>query len=506
MSVSHKFLQPLDRVALTLMLVLSVFIGLLLLRGDGVAPQVRDFSWDGKAIGAEDTAFILNFSRPMDTVSVEENLQIDPPLPGKISWAGRRMAYTLLTPAPYGNSYQVNLHSAKDRLSVAENSPKVMQPFSSRFRTRDRAFVYLGVEGDEQGRLILYNLSQQQKTILTPRNLVVVDFKPYPDGKKVLFSATERSNNQDLLASQLYTVTTGINSDLIQSDRTFLGLRLPFVGNRANPEPVGKIDLILDNKNYQNLKFDLSADGQKIIVQRVNQQNPGEFGLWLLRNNEKPQRLNSQPGGDFMITPDSTSVAVAQGEGVGILPLQPDAEKPLDFLPEYGMVLSFSRDGTQATMVKFNSDYTRSLFLVTSQGEPTELVRTTGSIKSCQFDPLRQNLYCLLTQLLEKEEYEEQPYLVAIDLKTGNQKPLVILPEQRDVQMSLAPDGLAVLFDQVVTDAANSALTGPRTSDGAAITTSRLWLLPILSQTSSPQPFMQPEQLPLPGFHPRWLP
>jgi len=509
MSVSRKFLQPLDRVALTLMLVLSVLIGLLLLRGDGVAPQVRDFSWDGKAIGAEDTAFILNFSRPMDTKSVEENLQIDPPLPGKISWAGRRMAYTLLTPAPYGNSYQFNLHSAKDRLSVAENSPKVMQPFNSRFRTRDRAFVYLGVEEDEQGRLILYNLSQQQKTILTPRDLVVVDFKPYPDGQKVLFSATERTNSQDLLSSQLYTVTTGINSDSgTQITQSFLGLRLPFDAT-AKPEPPGKINLILDNKEYQNLKFDLSADGQKIVVQRVNQQNPGEFGLWLLQENKKPQQLNSQPGGDFVITPDSASVAVAQGEGVGILPLQADAEKPRDFLPEYGMVLNFSRDGAQATMVKFNSDYTRSLFLVTSQSEPQELLRTTGSIKSCQFDPLRQNLYCLLTQLLEKEEYEEQPYLVAIDLKTGNQKPLVILPDQRDVQMSLAPDGLAVLFDQVVaaTDAVNPAADVPRTSDGEAIATSRLWLLPLLSPASSPQPTqMQPEQLPLPGFHPRWLP
>lgn len=509
MSVTRKFLQPLDRVALSLMLVLSVLIGMLLLRGDGVTPQVRDFSWDGKAIGAEDTAFILNFSRPMDTKSVEENLQIDPPLPGKISWAGRRMAYTLLTPAPYGNSYQFNLHSAKDRLSVAENSPKVMQPFSSRFRTRDRAFVYLGVEGDEQGRLILYNLSQQQKTILTPKNLVVVDFKPYPDGKMVLFSATERTNHQDLLTTQLYTVTTGINSDPSHVNQNLLGLRLPFAASRDNLEPPGKIDLILDNKNYQNLKFDLSADGQKIVVQRVNQQNPGELGLWLLRTGEKPQPLDSQPGGDFMITPDSASVAVAQGEGVGILPLQPDAEKPLDFLPEYGMVLSFSRDGAQATMVKFNSDYTRSLFLVTTQGEPQELIQTTGSIKTCQFDPLRQNLYCLLTQLLEKDEYEEQPYLVAIDLKTGTQKPLVILPEQRDVQMSLAPDGLAVLFDQVVTDAnaANSALAVPRTSDGEAIATSRLWLLPLLSPASSQQPTqMQPEQLPLPGFHPRWLP
>lgn len=508
MSVSHKFLQPLDRVALTLMLVLSVLIGLLLLQGDGVTPQVRDFSWDGKAIGAEDTAFILNFSRPMDTKSVEENLQIDPPLPGKVSWAGRRMAYTLLTPAPYGNSYQFSLHSAKDRLSVAENSPKVMQPYSSNFRTRDRAFVYLGVEGDEQGRLVLYNLSQQQKTILTPRNLVVVDFQPYPDGQKVLFSATERTNSQDLLSSQLYTVTTGINSHLgNRLNQSFLGLRLPF-STTANPEPPGKTDLILDNKDYQNLKFDLSADGQKIVVQRVNQQNPGEFGLWLLQGNKKPQQLNSQPGGDFMITPDSASVAVAQGEGVGILPLQADAEKPLDFLPEYGTVLSFSRDGMQATMVKFNSDYTRSLFLVTSQGEPQELVRTTGSIKSCQFDPLRQNLYCLLTQLLEKEEYEEEPYLVAIDLKTGNQRPLVILPDQRDVQMSLAPDGLAVLFDQVVAAAdVNEPVDIPRTSDGEAIATSRLWLLPLLAPASSPQPSqMQPEQLPLPGFHPRWLP
>ncbi|MDO6658831.1 hypothetical protein Q4550_23530, partial [Anaerobacillus sp. 1_MG-2023] len=89
----------------------------------------------------------------------------------------------------------------------------------------------------------------------------------------------------------LYTVTTGIADDL----------------DKDNP-PLGRIELVLDSKDYQNLKFDLSADGKTIVVQRVNQKNPGDFGLWILRNNDddrppKAQLLKSQLGGDFLITP-----------------------------------------------------------------------------------------------------------------------------------------------------------------------------------------------------------
>jgi len=49
--------------------------------------------------------------------SVAGNLQIDPPLMGKAAWAGRRMAYTLAAPAPYGTSYQVQLQGAQDRFT-----------------------------------------------------------------------------------------------------------------------------------------------------------------------------------------------------------------------------------------------------------------------------------------------------------------------------------------------------------------------------------------------------
>ncbi len=499
MSLSNKSFQPLDRVATALIAVLSLLTVLLLFQGDAVAPRVREFSWQNKRVGVEDTAFYLNFSRPMDAKSVEENLQIDPPLPGKISWAGRKMAYTLLSPPPYGTSYAVQLNGARDRFT--QTDPKSIQPFKGVFQSRDRAFVYLGVAGEEQGRLVLYNLTAQRKTILTPKDLVVGDFHSYPTGSKILFSATERSSDRSgLLPSQLYTVVTGISPDTKFKD---------------NP-PLGRIELILDSKGYQNLKFDLSADGKTIVVQRVSQKNPGDFGLWILRNDQddkplKPQLLQSEPGGDFLITPDSNAIAVAQGQGVAILPLQAQATKPLDFLPKFGMVLDFAPNGTQSAMVQFNSDYTRSLFLVNNQGVQKELLRTTGSINSCVFHPVLSNLYCMLTQLIEGEVYQEQPYLAAIDLNSGKQTPLIVMPEQKDVQISLSPDGLALLLDQIVTTPAFDSppqINVPRTSDGEAISTSRLWLVPLFAPASvSTTPVeLHPEQLPLPGFHPRWLP
>lgn len=496
------FPQALDRAAIALMLILSVLIGLLLWGGERTAPRVREFTWQDKQIGAEDTAFILTFSRPMDQSSVEENLRLTPPLPGKISWAGRRMAYTLDTPAPYGNIFQMRLQGARDRFSRSNLSRASIQPFSAQFQSRDRAFTFIGVNGEEQGRLVLYNLTQQKKTILTPPNLVVMDYKSYPLGDRILFAATERTAQpQGLLEQKLYTVTTGIQvQPPVQVDGQ--------PGSSATPAPteaVGTIHLVLDSTDYQNLKFDLSADGQIIVVQRVNRKNPADFGPWILRSGETPQPLKGEPGGDFLITPDSSSLAIAQGQGLAILPLQPDA-KPLDFLPKFGVVLNFSRDGSLAAMVKFNTDRTRSLFLVSNQGTQKELLRTSGSILNAQFDPSKQLLYCLLTELVTQGElYQEKPYLGAIDLKTGKLKPLLLLPNQRDIQVSLAPDGLALLFDQATEGAQDS--TNPsqlRSDSGKAIANSRLWLLPLTPADTTAQP--QPEPLPLPGLRPRWLP
>jgi hypothetical protein len=488
-------LPLIDKIAIALILILSLVIGGLLWSEQAceagclfhAGPKVSNFNWSQQAISREDRALLLTFNRPMDRKSVEANLQIQPSLAGKFSWSGLRLAYTLDRPAPYGENYVISLQGAQERFPGSDRLGEVIQPFKSEFSSRDRAFAYIGSQGEERGRLILYNWTKKTKTILTPPELTVFEFEPYPQGERILFSAAQGDLGMDAVNNlQLYTVTTQAT-------------------NKDAPE----IKLILDRQNYQNQKFDLSQDGKIIVVQRINRQDPADFGLWLIRDDRKPQPLKNSSGGDFLIAPDSQTLAVAQGEGIALLPLQPDAE-PLDFLPKFGRVVTFSADGTAAVMVNYNTDnpklkYTRSLFYVNNQGIQKELLNTKGSILDCQFNPNATNLYCLLTELKKGTEYREQPYVAEINLKTSQINPLLALPEYQDSQISIAPDGLGVLFDQILTAELSETDNLPATNSGQTIIDSRLWLLiPPSNQTTDSS--HQLEELPLIGYHPQWLP
>ena len=493
-----KLLQPIDKISVSLMLVMMVIISVLIWRVGKTVPKVRTFSWDSKTIGAEDTAFIVTFSRPMEKVSVEKNLRITPPLPGKFSWAGRKLAYTLESPAPYGNNYRVSLEGAREQFQAKNHQGKAIQPFETGFRTRDRAFVYIGV-GNEEGQLILQNLTTDQKVVLTPHNLVVTDFEAYPQGDKILFSATSRKDlNEGLQTDKLYTVTTGINPQ-------------PTKSNTNNS--VGTIELILDSKDYQNLKFDLSQNGKNLVVQRLSRKNPTDFALWLLKPDSKPQRLARDPGGDFLIAPDSETIAITQGEGIELAPLDINAEaEPLDFLPKYGRILDFSRDGSTAAMVNFNTNdpelrYTQSLHYVNNRGEQKKLLTIPGSIRECKFDPSVTKIYCILAQRVEDaEEYQEQPYLAVIDLEKEQAVPIAFLPNQLDIKMSVSNDGLGLLLDQAMTSPNPYSKGLMITSAGETIVDGKLWLLVTSSSIPNQSLGSQLQELPMRGVRPQWLP
>ena len=488
--------HPIDKAALSLIGILTGAIAVL--AGGNVLcgqsencwltnrPKVSHFSWQDREIGATDRAFILTFDRPMDKASVEKNLTINPSLPGKISWAGRKMAYTLTRPVPYGEKYQLDLAKAREHFYGNDRQGQKMQPFQGNFQSRDRAFAYIGTQGVEAGRLIFYNLTQQKKTILTPSGLNVIDFKFYDNGKAILFSAADKSLGFDGLRQlQLYRLPISLN---------------PAYFSDTKPT------LILDNKDYQNNQFDVTADGETLVVQRINRQNPGDFDLWMLQEKQEPQPMKVT-GGDFKIAPDSQSLAIARGEGISILPLQPEG-KPLDFLPKFGQLLNFSPDGTAAAVINYNTDnaqkrYQRSLFYVNNQGQQRELFRTEGSILSCQFTSDNRQLYCLLTELLPGESYQERPYFAQIDVKTGKVTPLVALADYQDTKISLAPDGLGILFDQVVVSQDNQTNSSLTTSSGSAVVSGKLWLL-IPPTTPGKLPELQ--ELPLVGFRPQWLP
>ncbi|WP_299486467.1 hypothetical protein [Acaryochloris sp. IP29b_bin.137] len=486
--MKHR-IYPLDRIAITVMAVLTILIGLIIMGGDHAVPIVRDFSWQEKRVGMEDTAFILSFNRTMDWPKVEENLTLTPELPGKLSWSGRRLAYTLTEPMPYGTQFKVQLSQVEEVGQSPNVQPKVMQPFSGTFRSRDRAYVYIGVNGEESGRLILQNLTQDQKTILTPADLVVTEFKPYPYGDRILFSATaKRLVSEGEFNPKLYTVTTGLQAN-------------PPDLNNSSQQPPGEIEQVLDNRQYQILKFDLAVDGSRIVVQRALKEGAGlgQVSLWQLPIGKSIQLLEKVEGGNFLIAPDSRSLVIAQGQGLAILPLEgSENDQPLEFLPKFGMVLSFARDGSAATMIKFNPDFTKSLFLVTTQGQQTELLKTTGSILRATFDPKKQFLYCLLTQVSSGEEYIEIPYLATIDLATQKETRLLNLPNQRDTTMALAPDGSALLFDQAI-EASPDYPESSQTNQGSLVTTSNLWILPLDSSNQQPSSVGS-------GIDPQWLP
>ncbi len=410
-------LQPLDRVALTVSLILTITIAILLGQGDQTVPQVREFSWQNRQVNAADRMFLITFSRPMDQGSVERNLQISPTLEGKFSWAGRKMAYTLTKPLPYGKKFTLSLTKATDRFAKSN----VYLSFTSEFYTPDRGFVYIGTRGEEAGRLILHNFSQNYHKILTPADQLVTDFRIYPDRSYILYGATGRGNNSSLLDQKLFRVTTGI-------------------GN--NP---GEVEQILDNKEYQIFKFDLSGDGERIVVQRLSRSVRGSYGLWQIKN-QQITPLSQPPGGEFMIAPDNTSLAITQGEGVAILSLEEGTE-PLDFLPKFGNILSFNQDGSQAVVVKFNKDYTRSLFLINNQGQEQELIKIQGSLLASEFDFSGNLLYVLLTAVEQTNTtYQEHPYLAVINLSDRQFSKLIDLKGQRDVTIDLAPDNQAILL------------------------------------------------------------
>jgi hypothetical protein len=489
------FAQPLDRYAIGLIVVLSMAIAILLWAGDRTAPQVRDFSWQNQKIDATNTAFFLTFNRPMNRESVEKNLKFEPPLAGKISWSSRRMSYTPLAPATYGKSYTIKLENAYDRFASDGGKKIAIEPFIGNFKTPKPFFAYIGSQGEEKGGLVLYDISRNTKRVLTPPNLTVIDFRVYPDRQKILFGAIAGAA-QNLLDQKLYTVTTGIDREDMLT---------------ANPP---EIQPILGNDDFQNFKFDLSPDGKNILIQRLSRQQIGRYALWLIKEGQAPRSLDNQPGGDFMFAPDSASVAIAQGEGVAILPLEPQAT-PLDFLPRFGTVLNFGRSGKKAATIKFNKDYTRSLYLVTNQGLQKELIKINGSILSAQFDPQEKMLYCLLTDVeqdLAKNIFREKPYLAAIDLESAQLKRLLELPTQREIQFNISPDGQSILLNSITpnNDLANNQASNQDSAQASRSNRdnripSQLILLPIATDQQNTN-LPQAQVLPIFGTFPRWLP
>ncbi len=459
------------------LIVLSIIILLIIFSGDSTPVAVTSFSWQGKKIGVNDGFFSLTFSKVISPVVVEENLKITPSLDGKFSWYGNKLFYTLTETPVYGSSYYLTLQDS------INNS---FESYAVGFQTHDRAYVYIGIEGDEEGRLILYNFTTRNKTILTPKDLIVTDFKIYPDGEKILFSAYDPTkSNQELTQQLLYTVTTGLNFQT------------------SSPQAFGIIDGILLDKNYQNLQFDLANDGT-IVAQRINLFNPSDSSLWIISNDGKSRPLGF-PSNEFAISSNGRTLAFVKNNGVVLFPLKDTEES--EFYPDFQKIIAFSPDNFSLLMVKSQSNGQESLFLVNSNGESKELFTSISPINDCVFNPKEpQIIYCLQTEVIQTGNFfREEPFLKEINTQTGSDIKLLVLPIHRDINLSVAPDGMALLFDRVINPPSQRNFSRNRQKRNRGF--AHVWVLPLskIDSDNSSTRITLPEEV-LPGFKPQWIP
>ncbi len=490
-------LKRFDKIVLGSIFVLSLLVALLWGFGDRQPVSVQQFSWEGKKISVADRFFSLSLSQAVDPEFVEANLTIDPPLAGDLSWSGKDFFYTLSELPIYGQEYQLKLATPDSEATEAEEpedlafSTEEIEPFLARFQSRDRAFAYIGTEGDDRGRLILFNLTQQEKSILTPADLTVLDFDTYPDGDRLLFAAIPSAAfNTNLDDLQLYTVTTGLNTATTSEAEAV----------------IGKIDLVLDSEEYANGKFQLAKNGRRIIVKRINKEDPRDRSLWVIEGNAEPRGLGI-PAEEFLLSPDGEVIAVSQQGRLSLVPLGRNSGA-IQAKEKFTRLLAFSPDQNQQIALQ-ETDGITSLYVLNEDEEDGDrvLLRTLTPIIDCRYEPrYGQTLYCLKIDEAESlGQVVEEPFLSAIDLETGDEIPLLALPNYRDVRLSVAADGLALLFDQVVTanPTPNSDLF---TENGLAVEGGRVWLLtlPELERDVEIQA-VPPESL-MPGFRPRWMP
>ncbi|NJN76103.1 MAG: hypothetical protein HC796_07745 [Synechococcaceae cyanobacterium RL_1_2] len=259
--------------------------------GDRSRPQVENFSWHHQKIGQSDRSFTLTFDRLVAPTTVAKNLTIDPPMAGAITWQGRQMRYHLTEPPQYGQQAKLTVQKV-----TAQNpsNRKAIIPFQGEFNTRDQALIYVGLEDDERGRLVLKNLTTKTTQILTPEDLTVTDFKVVKNGQQIIFSAFAF----DPTSENLYMVNTGLGFQETGDE---------------NLAPGRLFNLLMDG-DYIQSRFVASDDGRRLVIYRQSRKDPDEAQLWAQIDGGawQPLGLDTQ---NFKLSPDGTTIAFIEMRG-----------------------------------------------------------------------------------------------------------------------------------------------------------------------------------------------
>lgn len=182
-----------------LVMVLGILIGMLLILVIS-APRVEEFS---PSPGSENVSSMsrisMRFSRPMNTLTVESRIEIDPARSGKFYWDGQTLTFEPNEPWPANSTVDVTLSGG----SQGVNRLPMIGQRSWTFAVGRPSLVYLW-PGDGKSDLYQITLEPESEPIrITESEMGLLDYSVGQDGSMLVYSANRVDGGTELHAFDL---------------------------------------------------------------------------------------------------------------------------------------------------------------------------------------------------------------------------------------------------------------------------------------------------------------
>ncbi|MDP1546272.1 MAG: hypothetical protein Q8L87_09640 [Anaerolineales bacterium] len=188
-----KFNASLDRIALGVLLTLTVLVTLTILFGEGAGVRVHvDLPANGE-VGPYQT-IEFKFSEPIDSGIASDLISLDPVHEGYLQWVNdTTLRFIPLRPFELGTIYKVILNAGE----VATNGREVKKGQTWDFTVRQPLVAYLLTDGITSS-IWAVDLNGNSPKRLTDESIKVISFDTARDGEFIVFTAANAQGGIDL--------------------------------------------------------------------------------------------------------------------------------------------------------------------------------------------------------------------------------------------------------------------------------------------------------------------
>lgn len=298
---------------------LGVLAGLVIL-GIFAVPDVTDFGPDADSLHIpSNTPIHIEFDRPMDHISVETRLSVEPKIPGEISWEGSTLLYYPLEGWPIGQEISVGLEAG----ARSNRFLPLLNSLEWSFQVGEPRLAYLWPSG-APADLYLLDLISQKRSRLTETEAGVIDYSIGSDGASIVYSALHGDGTSEI---RFIDLVTGADEMLYECDSA----------SRCQSPVISPDGTLLA---FEQFEWEVSAAGRRV---------PGVRQVWLLPLTGEADPIRVQPEEQVATSPgwSPTGILTYYNDSLDAVAfVEPAGLQPLNMVPNgLGFLGSWSPDG-----------------------------------------------------------------------------------------------------------------------------------------------------------------